>query len=61
MSVSAIFPSSTLSQINNLQNASQQRTEFQELTQALQSGNLPNAQQAFGALTNSARAPASRA
>jgi outer membrane protein assembly factor BamD (BamD/ComL family) len=55
MSVSAIFPSSTLSQINNPQNANQQRrTEFQELTKALQSGNLTNAQQAFGSLTNSA-------
>lgn len=54
MTVSAIFPSSELNQANNLQNANQQRrTEFQQLTQALQSGNLSNAQQAFGALTKS--------
>ena len=32
----------------------QQRTEFQQLTQGLQSGNLSSAQQAFGALTNNA-------
>jgi len=52
MTVSAIFPSSQLNQVNNLQNATQQkRTEFQQLTQALQSGNLTNAQQAFSALT----------
>lgn len=55
MSVSAIFPSSALNQANNLQNANQQRrTEFQQLTQALQSGNLTNAQEAFSSLTNSA-------
>ena len=55
MTVSAIFPSSELNQANNLQNTNQQRrTEFQQLTQALQSGNLTNAQQAFGALTKSA-------
>jgi hypothetical protein len=55
MSVSAIFPSSALNQANNLQNANQQRrTEFQQLTQALQSGNLTNAQQAFGTLTKNA-------
>jgi hypothetical protein len=55
MSVSAIFPSSELSQGNNLQNASQQqRTEFQQLTQALRSGNLTNAQQAFSTLAKSA-------
>ncbi len=54
MSVSAILPSSALNQANNLQNANQQRrTEFEQLTQALQSGNLTNAQQAFGALTKS--------
>ena len=53
MSVSAIFPSSTLSQTSDLQNANQQRrTEFAQLTQALQSGNLTNAQQAFAALTS---------
>jgi hypothetical protein len=54
MTVSAIFPSSELNQANNPQNAKQQRrTEFQQLTQALQSGNLTNAQQALGALTKS--------
>jgi hypothetical protein len=54
MSVSAIFPNSTLNQANNLQTANQQRrTEFQQLTQALQSGKLTNAQQALGALTKS--------
>jgi hypothetical protein len=55
MSVSAIFPSSTLNQVGNQQNAAQQRrVEFQQLTQALQSGNLTNAQQAFGALSRNA-------
>jgi hypothetical protein len=54
MSVSAILPSSALNQANNLQNVNQQRrTEFQQLTQALQSGNLNNAQQAVSALTKS--------
>jgi hypothetical protein len=54
MSVSAIFPSSDPRSINHLQNTNQQlRTEFQQLTQALQSGSLTNAQQAFGALTKS--------
>ena len=54
MSVSAIFPSSALFQTNSLQNANQQRrTELQQLTQALQSGNLTNAQQAFAALASS--------
>ena len=51
MFLSAIFPNSTLNQANNLQNSNrQQRTDFQQLTQALQAGNLTNAQQAFGAL-----------
>ncbi len=55
MSVSAIFPSSALNQANNVQNTNQQRrTEFQQLTQALRSGDLTNAQQAFGALAKSA-------
>jgi hypothetical protein len=54
MSVSAIFPGRDPSSINNLQNTNQQlRTEFQQLTQALQSGSMTNAQQAFGALTTS--------
>jgi hypothetical protein len=44
MNVSAIFPSGTLDHANNAQKANQQRqSEFQELTQALQSGNLTNA------------------
>jgi hypothetical protein len=52
MSISAIFPNSALNQANDVQNTNQQRrTEFQQLTLALQSGNLTNAQQAFGALT----------
>jgi len=55
MSVSAIFPSSALNQTNDVQNTNQQRrTAFQQLTQALQSGNLTNAQQAFGALAKNA-------
>jgi hypothetical protein len=53
MSVSAILPSTTLNQAYNLQAPNQQRqAEFQQLTQALQSGNLSSAQQAFGALTS---------
>ena len=55
MSVSAISSSNPLLQANMLQTTKQQQqTEFQQLTQALQSGNLTNAQQAFSALTNSA-------
>jgi len=55
MSVSAIFPSSPLNQANDVQNKNQQRrAEFQQLTQALQSGSLTNAQQAFGALAKNA-------
>jgi hypothetical protein len=54
MNISALLPSSTLNQANPLQSAnSPQGKEFQQLTQALQSGNLTTAQQAFGALTNS--------
>jgi hypothetical protein len=54
VSISAIFPSSDPGSINNLQNANQQlRAEFQQLTQALQSGSVTNAQQALGALTTS--------
>ena len=54
MNASAIFPNSALNQANNLQNTNQQRrTEFQQLTQALQSGDLTNAKEAFGALTKS--------
>lgn len=57
MSVSAISSSNALMQANMLQSTNQQqRTEFQQLTQAIQSGNLSNAQQAFSALTNSATA-----
>jgi hypothetical protein len=55
MNISAILPSSTLNQIYKPQNTNQQqRTEFQLLTQALQSGNLTTAQRAFSALTNGA-------
>lgn len=54
MSISAISSSSALNQANILQSVNQQqRTEFQRLTQALQSGDLTNAQQAFSALTSS--------
>src|ERR1700674_4364328 len=54
MSVSAIFPSSALNQANNLQNANQQqRTEFQQLTQALQSGNLTRARDAYSSVQQS--------
>ena len=53
MNISALLPSNTVNQGNPLQNANQPRnTEFQQLTQALQSGNLTTAQQAFSALTN---------
>jgi outer membrane protein assembly factor BamD (BamD/ComL family) len=55
MSISAISSSHPLNQADSLQkNNQQQRTEFQQLTQALQSGNLTNAQEAFSALTKSA-------
>ena len=55
MSISAILPSSALNQASNLQNVNQQRrAEFQQLTQALRSGNLTNAKQAFGILARSA-------
>jgi hypothetical protein len=54
MNISALLPSSTLNQANPLQSAKQpHNTEFQQLTQALQAGNLTTAQQAFSALTNS--------
>jgi len=56
MLLSAISAGSAVNQANNLLNRNQkQRTEFQQLTQALQSGNLTTAQQAFSALTNSAK------
>src|SRR5271170_3863815 len=55
MSIAAISSSNPLNQANILQNAYQQPgTQFQQLTQALQSGNLTSAQQAFSALTNNA-------
>ena len=51
MSVSAILPSTTLNQAYNLQTPNQQqRTEFQQLTQALQSGNLAGARQAYSSV-----------
>lgn len=56
MSISAIASSNALTQAGNLQNRNvQKNTEFQQLTQALQSGNLSSAQQAFGALIGSAK------
>jgi iron uptake system EfeUOB component EfeO/EfeM len=56
MSVAAIFSNSPFNQTNSLQNTNQQqRAEFQQLTQALQSGNLTNAQEAFSALATSAK------
>jgi hypothetical protein len=55
MSISAILSSGALNPINTLQNANQQqRTDFQQLTQALQSGNLSSAQQAFSSMSSSA-------
>jgi hypothetical protein len=55
MSISAISSSNPLNQANVAQNAKQpSATQFQQLTQALQSGNLSNAQQLFGALNKSA-------
>jgi len=52
MSVSAISSTNPMLQASNLQNLSQQQnTEFQQLGQALQSGNLSSAQQVLGALT----------
>jgi hypothetical protein len=55
MFASAILPSSALNQANNLQTTNQQRqTEFRQLTKALQSGNLSNAQQAFSTLATGA-------
>jgi hypothetical protein len=54
MNISALLPSSTLNQAYNLQSTNQpQNTEFQQLTQALQSGNMTTAQKAFSALTSS--------
>ncbi len=51
MNVSAIFPSGTLDQANNAQKANQQRqSEFLQLSQALQSGNLTNGQPTLGVL-----------
>jgi len=56
MFLSAISSGSALNQAKNLPTTNQQqRAEFQRLTQALQSGNLTTAQQAFSALTNSAK------
>jgi len=54
MSISAISSTTALSQASNLQNLNQQqKTEFQQLAQALQSGNLSSAQQVLGTLTGS--------
>jgi hypothetical protein len=54
MSVAAISSGNALNQASVLQNANKpQGAEFQQLTQALQSGNLTNAQQLFSALNTS--------
>jgi hypothetical protein len=54
MSIAAISSGNVLNQASTSQNANKpQGTEFQQLTQALQSGNLTNAQQLFSALNNS--------
>ena len=53
MSVAAILPNALNQAYNLLSPSQQQPTKFQQLAQALQSGNLTNAQQAFGTLTNS--------
>lgn len=56
MSISAISSSNPLLQMSNLQNLNQpQQSEFQQLAQALQSGNLSSAQQVFGALIGSTK------
>lgn len=56
MSMSAISSSNPLLQMSNLQNLNQpQQSEFQQLAQALQSGNLSSAQQVFGALIGSTK------
>ena len=53
MSVSAISATNPMLQASTLQNLSQQQNgAFQQLAQALQSGNLSSAQQVFGALTS---------
>jgi hypothetical protein len=55
MSVSAISSSNTLNQASMLQTATRQPgTQFQQLTQALQTGNLSNAQQLFSTLNSAA-------
>jgi hypothetical protein len=52
MSISAISSTNPLLQAGNLQNLNQQQnTEFQQLAQALQSGNLSGAQQVLSTLT----------
>src|SRR5580704_4561520 len=55
MSVSAISSSNAMNQANMLQTATRQPgTQFQQLTQALQTGNLSNAQQLFSTLNSAA-------
>jgi hypothetical protein len=53
MSVAAILPNALNQAYNLLSTSQQQPTKFQQLAQALQPGNLTNAQQAFSALTSS--------
>ncbi|MGA9041819.1 MAG: hypothetical protein WB421_14905 [Terriglobales bacterium] len=55
MSIAGILSSNALSGASTLQSsAKQKQTEFQQLAQALQTGNLSSAQQVFGALTQNA-------
>lgn len=55
MSIAGILSSSALTAASTLQNSlTPKQTEFQQLAQALQSGNLSSAQQVFGALTQNA-------
>jgi len=57
MSISAISSTNPLLQAGNLQNLNQQQnTEFQQLAQALQSGNLSGAQQVLSTLTGTTAA-----
>jgi hypothetical protein len=54
MFVASILPNALNQAYNLLSTNQQQPTKFQQLTQALQSGNLTGAQQAFSALTSTA-------
>jgi len=55
MSIAGILSSNALTSASTLQSSQKQsQTEFQQLAQALQTGNLSSAQQVFGALTQNA-------